>query len=262
VADLEHLGVALVRAPNPGPLTRSGTNTWVIGRDPGWVIDPGPAITEHLDAVAAEARARGGAGGIAVTHDHADHVAGLEGLRERLGDDVPVAAATVDAREPDAAADDRGLGAAAPPAVALADGDAFGPLRALALPGHSDDHLVFVAGRVAFTGDAVLGEGSVFLAGRLAEYLDGLRRLRALELEAICPGHGPPVWEPAARIDEQIAHRLDRERRLVAALERGLRTEDDLLAAAWDDAPPELRGAATLTLRAHLEKLRDEQRLP
>jgi glyoxylase-like metal-dependent hydrolase (beta-lactamase superfamily II) len=252
---LAALGVVLARAPNPGPLTLSGTNTWVLGRDPAWVIDPGPALTGHLDAVAAEVRARGGAGGIAVTHDHADHVQGLDGLRERLGDDVPVAAAGAD--EPELASAE-----ATPRVVTVGDGDSFGPLRALAVPGHSEDHLVFVAGDVAFTGDALLGEGSVFVIGHLGEYLDGLRRLRELDLAVICPGHGPPVWDPRARLDEQIAHRLDRERRLLDALERGLRTEDELLDAAWEDASPELRGAAALTLQAHMEKLRDERRLP
>ena len=103
-----------------------------------------------------------------------------------------------------------------------ADGDTFGPLRVLALPGHSDDHLAFVAGRAALTGDAVLGEGSVFVSGDLAGYLDGLRRLRALELDVLCPGHGPPVWDVRAKLDAYLDHRLDRERRLLAALERGL----------------------------------------
>jgi glyoxylase-like metal-dependent hydrolase (beta-lactamase superfamily II) len=226
VRDLADHDIALVRAPNPGPLTLSGTNTWVVGRDPAWLVDPGPALPEHLDAVAAEVARRGGAGGIAVTHRHSDHVGGLDALRERIGA-VPV--------EP-------------------------GPLDALPFPGHSDDHVVYVHGRAAFTGDAVLGEGSVFVESRLAAYLDGLRRLRALDLAVLCPGHGPPVWDPRAKLDGYLAHRLDRERRLLAALERGLRTEDELLDAAWDDAPAELRPVAALSLRAHLEKLREEGR--
>jgi glyoxylase-like metal-dependent hydrolase (beta-lactamase superfamily II) len=229
--DLADHDVALVRADNPSPLTLTGTNTWVVGR---WVVDPGPALDAHLDAVAA---AVGPAEGIAVTHDHADHVEGLEGLRARLGD-VPVVSARAGA----------------------ADGDVFGPLRVLALPGHSDDHLAFVAGRAAFVGDAVLGEGSVFVSADLAGYLDGLRRLRELDLAVLCPGHGPPIWDVRAKLDEYLAHRLDRERRLVAALERGLRGEDELLDAAWSDAPAELRPFAAVSLRAHLEKLRAEGR--
>jgi glyoxylase-like metal-dependent hydrolase (beta-lactamase superfamily II) len=107
----------------------------------------------------------------------------------------------------------------------------------------------------------VLGEGSVFVSGRLREYLAGLRRLRELPLDVLCPGHGDEVWDPAAKLDEYLAHRAERERKLVAALEAGARAEDELLDAAWDDAPRELRGAAAITLRAHLEKLRSEGRL-
>jgi glyoxylase-like metal-dependent hydrolase (beta-lactamase superfamily II) len=214
-----------VRAPNPGPLTLSGTNTWIAGSDPAYVVDPGPALGEHLDAVAAAVADRGGPGGIALTHDHGDHADGLEGLRKRLGD-IPVAR-----------------------------GATLGPLEALPLPGHSADHVAYVFGKAAFTGDAVLGEGSVFVSADLAAYLDGLRALRALELELLCPGHGPPITDPRAKLDEYLEHRLDRERRLLAALERGLRTEDELLDAAWPDAPPPLRPFAAITLRAHLEKL-------
>jgi glyoxylase-like metal-dependent hydrolase (beta-lactamase superfamily II) len=239
--ELAALGVARLRAENPGPITLSGTNTWVVGRDPAWVVDPGPALDAHLDAVAAEVAARGGAGGIALTHDHPDHVEGVDGLRARLGA-VPVAAARF------------------PSDVRPADGDAFGPLRVLATPGHADDHLAFVAGRAAFTGDAVLGEGSVFVANRLREYLGALRRLRALDLAVLCPGHGDPVWDVRGRLDAYVAHREDREARLVAALERGIRDRDELLDTVWDDAPPALRDLAALSLAAHLEKLREEGR--
>jgi glyoxylase-like metal-dependent hydrolase (beta-lactamase superfamily II) len=239
--------VALVRAANPGPFTLSGTNTWLVGRDPCWIVDPGPALDDHVAAVAAEAARRGGAGGIAITHDHADHVEAVPALRERLGG-PPVAAA----RHSDAD-------------VRLGDGDRIGPLRVLATPGHAPDHLAFVTGPVALTGDAVLGEGSVFVApdpGAMAAYLAGLRRLRGLGLELLCPGHGPPVADPAAKLDGYIAHRLDRERRLVAALGEGLRSADALLARVWDDAPASLRCAAAVTLAAHLEKLAEEGRLP
>jgi glyoxylase-like metal-dependent hydrolase (beta-lactamase superfamily II) len=214
----------------------------VVGRDPAWVVDPGPDDAAHLDAVAAAVAARGGAGGIALTHDHLDHAGGVAGLRERL--DAPVAAA-------------RG-----PVEVPLGDGDRFGPLEAIPVPGHAADHLVFLAGPVCFTGDAVLGQGSVFVASDLAAYLVALRRLRERDLELICQGHGPLVRDPAAKLDEYIAHRLDRERRLVDALAAGARSVEELLDRAWDDAPAALRPAAAVTLAAHLDKLADEGRLP
>jgi glyoxylase-like metal-dependent hydrolase (beta-lactamase superfamily II) len=229
VSELARHDIALVRAGNPGPYTLSGTNTWIVGRDPAWVVDPGPALDSHVAAVAAEVESRGGAGGIAITHDHADHVQGLGALQERLG------------------------GVAVGP----------GPLRELALPGHSDDHVVFLwRDAVCFSGDAALGEGSVFIASRLREYMEGLRRLLDEPLELICPGHGPVVTDPAAKIRGYLAHREERERKLLAALQAGLTDEDDLLDAAWDDAPPVLRAAAALTLRAHMAKLREEGRCP
>ena len=256
--DLERHDVALVRADNPGPFTLSGTNTWLVGRDPCWVVDPGPALPAHLDAVLETAAQRGGIGGIAVTHDHPDHAEGIAELRDRAGG-PPVAMA----RLPEAAA---GRGARDEAGwVALRDGDRIGPFLALSTPGHAPDHLAFVAGTVCFAGDAVLGEGSVFIApdpGALRGYLEALGRLRALDLELLCPGHGPPVTDPAAKLDEYVAHRLDRERRLVAALDAGKRTVDELLDAAWSDAPAILRPAAAVTLAAHLDKLEEEGRLP
>ena len=140
-----------------------------------------------------------------------------------------------------------------------------GPFRALATPGHSADSVCLVAGGLCFTGDTVLGQGSVFIApgeGSLSAYLTSLRRLRELELDVLYPGHGPPVSDPAAKLDEYIAHRLERERRLLDALDAGLRGRDELLDSAWSDAPPALRDFAALSLASHLEKLAEEGRLP
>jgi glyoxylase-like metal-dependent hydrolase (beta-lactamase superfamily II) len=235
-----------IRADNPGPLTLSGTNSWIVGRHPAWLIDPGPALGTHLDSLTAELERRGGLAGIALTHDHPDHAEAVPELRRRFPRATLAAArGTVD--------------------ETLADGAVFGPLRALATPGHAPDHLAYVSGEIGFTGDAVLGAGSVFIfpdPGALAGYLDGLRRLRARGLAVLGPGHGPPVADAGARIDEYLAHRLDRERRLLAALDEGRRTVDELLAAAWEDAPAVLRPAAAVTLAAHLDKLADEGRLP
>ena len=235
-----------IRAANPGPFTLSGTNSWIVGRDPAWLVDPGPALDEHLAALTEEIERRGGLGGIVLTHDHADHAEAVPAIRERFAG-APLAAARGDVD------------------VRLADAGRVGPFEAVATPGHAPDHLAYVVGDVALTGDAVLGEGSVFIApdpGALASYLDGLATLRRRELSAIGPGHGPPVADPAAKLDEYIAHRLDRERRVVAALDAGKRSVAELLDDVWDDAPPQLRMAATVTLAAHLDKLADEGRLP
>jgi glyoxylase-like metal-dependent hydrolase (beta-lactamase superfamily II) len=241
--------VRRIRADNPGPLSLSGTNTYVVGRGPAWVVDPGPALEAHVAAVAAEVAARGGLGGIALTHRHADHDEAVPALLAAAGS-APVAAAH----------GERDLDLAADPSAA-------GPLRALPTPGHAPGHVAFVleTERIGFTGDAVLGEGSVFVQpgpGSLAGYLDGLRALRELGLATLHPGHGPEIADPRAKLEEYLAHRLEREQRLLAALGEGRRSVDELLDSAWSDAPRELRPAAALTLAAHLDKLAEEERLP
>jgi glyoxylase-like metal-dependent hydrolase (beta-lactamase superfamily II) len=120
-------------------------------------------------------------------------------------------------------------------------------------------------GSAALTGDAVLGEGSVFIypdPGALRGYLDGLRRLAERDPAVIGPGHGPAVEDAPAKLEQYIAHRLEREQRLVEALAAGLRTTGELLDEVWDDAPEVLRPAAAVTLAAHLDKLEEEGRLP
>ena len=238
--------VAGVRANNPSPLSLSGTNSWIVGRDPAWLIDPGPPLPEHLNELAQQIEQRGGLGGVALTHDHHDHAEAVPEL-VKMYPGVPLAAAR-------GAVD-----------VTLKDGDRFGPLEAIATPGHAPDHLAFIHGPVLFTGDAVLGEGSVFIApdpGALRLYLEALERLKTRVPQLICPGHGPLVTDPIAKLDTYIEHRLERERKLVEALDGGERGVEGLLDAAWADVPAFLRPAAAVTLAAHLDKLSEEGRLP
>ena len=150
--------------------------------------------------------------------------------------------------------------------VTLSDGEQCAGLRAIATPGHSTDHVCFLTGDgVCFSGDLVLGEGSTIVppeGGSLAAYMGSLARLQALELELICPGHGPWVTDPEAKLAEYVEHRAMRERRLLAALERGERSRERLLAEVWDDVPAGLRPAAAAAMEAHLQKLDGEGRLP
>lgn len=235
-----------LRADNPGPFTLTGTNTWIVGSSPAWLVDPGPDLYDHAMAVIAEAERRGGLGGIALTHDHSDHSGAVATVRQRFPH-VPLAAARGDV--------DR----------LLRDGSRFGPLEAVSTPGHAPDHVAFIVGSAGLTGDAVLGQGSVFIApdpGALTRYLEALRTLRRRDLTVLLPGHGPPVSDPSSKLDEYVAHRLERERRLVEGLDAGARTVDEMLDAAWSDVPEALRPAATVTLAAHLDKLQAEGRLP
>lgn len=198
------------------------------------VIDPGPDDAGHLESVRVVAEKRGGIGLVLLTHSHGDHAAGAE----RLGVEV----------------------------VLPAGGEEHGGLRALATPGHATDHVCFLtADGVCFSGDLVLGEGSTFVppdGGSLAAYMDSLRLLQAEPIELICPGHGPWVTDPTAKLAEYVEHREMRERRLLAALERGERSKQALLADAWSDVPTALRTAAALVMEAHLQKLEAEGLLP
>lgn len=242
---LSAVDVELVRAGNPGPFTLEGSNSWLVGRDGCWIVDPGPEIDSHLDLLAEQAQRRGGVEGIVLTHGHGDHADGLAGLLARVGN-VPVGAAEVGS-------------------VRLVDGERFGPFEVLETPGHAPDCLSFLAGPALFTGDAVLGHGSVFVApdpGAMTGYLGALERLLELEATVLCPGHGPVVLDPQAKLSEYLDHRLDRERRLLDALDDGLRTTDELLDRVWADAPGELRGAALLTLVAHLDRLTEDGLVP
>jgi len=229
-----HPEILRLVAPNPGPMTHEGTNTYLYGADPCVAIDPGPADAGHVEAVRAAGEERGGIGLVLLTHSHGDHAAGAE----RLGVET----------------------------VLPGDGEEHGGLRALATPGHAADHVCFLtADGVCFSGDLVLGEGSTFVppdGGSLAAYMDSLRRLQGERIELICPGHGPWIADPAAKLAEYVEHREMRERRLVAALERGEGSRAALLAEVWDDVPDEVRPAAALVMEAHLQKLEAEGRLP
>ncbi|HET8638951.1 MAG TPA: MBL fold metallo-hydrolase [Solirubrobacterales bacterium] len=246
-----HPGILRLVAPNPGPMTGEGTNTYLYGAGPCTVIDPGPDDAGHIEAVSAAAAERGGIGLILLTHSHGDHTDGAERLAaaeaQRLRSQVA------------------GPPPEAPPVILPEDEEEHGGLRAVATPGHAPDHVCLLSGGICFSGDLVLGEGSTFVppdGGSLAAYMDSLRRLQAEPLELICPGHGPWVVDPAAKLAEYVEHREMRERRLLAALERGERSREALLAEAWDDVPEQMRPAAALVMEAHLQKLGSEGRLP
>jgi glyoxylase-like metal-dependent hydrolase (beta-lactamase superfamily II) len=225
-------------------MTLEGTNTYLYGSGPCAVIDPGPEDGSHLDAVRAAANERGGIGLILLTHSHGDHADGAERLALAAASDRP----------------------GAPPVVLPADGEEHAGLRAVGTPGHAPDHVCLLSWNgVCFSGDLVLGKGSTFVppdGGSLAAYMDSLRRMQTEEIELICPGHGPWITDPAAKLAEYVEHREMRERRLLTALERGERSRLALLAEAWDDVSVELRPAAALVMEAHLQKLAAEGRLP
>jgi glyoxylase-like metal-dependent hydrolase (beta-lactamase superfamily II) len=229
-----HPEVLKIVAPNPGPMTLEGTNTYLYGADPCVVIDTGSEDEGHLGAIRAAAAERGGIGLVLLTHSHGDHAAGAD----RLGVEV----------------------------VLPAGGETHAGLRVLATPGHAADHVCFLSpDGVCFSGDLVLGLGSTIVPpgdGALAAYMKSLALLQAEEIELMAPGHGPWIEDPGAKLAEYVEHREMRERRLLAALDRGERSRAALLAETWDDIPIELLPMAAMAMESHLEKLGDEGRLP
>jgi glyoxylase-like metal-dependent hydrolase (beta-lactamase superfamily II) len=241
--------VRLVRANNPSAVTLDGTNTWIVGERDPVVIDPGPDDLEHLEAVLEEA---GPPSLVVLTHRHPDHAAGAERF-------AAMARAPLAAHSPGAGHADI-LEGAAP----ISDGqriDADGAkLVAVFTPGHARDHLAFFLEeeRALFTGDHVLGRGTTVIAwpdGDLTDYMRSLEKARALDAARVFPGHGPVIDDPAPVLDYYIAHRLEREQQVIAALDSGDREIPEIVARIYAAYDPALHAVAALSVRAHLEKL-------
>jgi glyoxylase-like metal-dependent hydrolase (beta-lactamase superfamily II) len=236
-------------APNPGPMTLDGTNTWVL-REPGddrcVVVDPGPLDDGHLRRIAEH----GPVAAILLTHGHFDHAEGAPRLHELTG-------APVVARDPSLCVD----------ADPLQDDDrrdvAGVEWLTVLTPGHSSDSvcLLLRGDRALLTGDTVLGRGTTVVAhpdGRLADYLDSLRRLRDLaqtDLDLLLPGHGPVLDAPLSVLDYYLAHRDERLAQVRAAVEGGARTASDVVQVVYADVDPVLWPAAEKSVRAQLDYL-------
>ena len=237
-----------VLAPNPGPFTGPGTNTWVV-TDSGEavVVDPGPVIDTHLEAIV---HAVGEAGPVAVvvTHTHPDHAPAANPLATRLG--VPA------------------IGFAAgpqfDPTETVVDGDRIAvggtAMTVVHTPGHTADHVCLVVEGVMFTGDHVMG-GSTVIIEDAAAYLDSLYRVIRVGPDHLCPGHGPEMPDAVPAVEAVIAHRRRREEEILAAVADGAGAVADIVAVVYPDVPTGLRPAAEQQVRVQIRKLVDEQRL-
>jgi glyoxylase-like metal-dependent hydrolase (beta-lactamase superfamily II) len=241
-----------VLAPNPGPMTLTGTNTYLLAdQDAVAVIDPGPDdLPEHLDAILDAAAPLGRITMVLVTHRHGDHLPLAFPLCTRTGA--------------------RLLGHSLLPGVQrpIADQEAcFGRLVALETPGHTVDSLCFFDPESGdlFTGDLVAGSGTVIVddtPGALAAYVGSLERLLALRPRRIHPGHGPLVDDAQAKLREYIDHRRQREQQvLVAVGSSGSATVEQLVAVIYTDVPSNLVPMAARNVRACLDKLLAEDRV-
>jgi glyoxylase-like metal-dependent hydrolase (beta-lactamase superfamily II) len=246
-------------APNPGPMTGPGTNTYLIGGRDVTVLDPGPDDPRHAAAIL---RATAGAiSCIVVTHTHRDHSPLAARLARETGAAVIGLAAPQDGRQDDSFV----------PTREPADGERLQlggcELLALHTPGHASNCVCYLlsAERLLFTGDHVLqGVSPVILPpdGDMQQYLASLDKLAAYDFDRIAPGHGDVVMEPKAALRALTAHRLAREAKVLRALQRaGATSPEALTALVYDDVGTDLHAWAQCTLLAHLIKLERDGRV-
>jgi glyoxylase-like metal-dependent hydrolase (beta-lactamase superfamily II)/8-oxo-dGTP pyrophosphatase MutT (NUDIX family) len=253
--------VVRLTAPNPGVMTGPGTNAYLLGDAACGiaVIDPGPAIDSHVQAILDTAA--GPIRWILCTHTHIDHSPGAAPLAARTGAEVLGMRAKHPERQDPTFA----------PARELAHGqrlEAAGcRLRVLHTPGHASNQLCFLDEdeRILFTGDHLMQGSTVVINppdGDMAVYLASLRSLLVEDLAYIAPGHGFLMGRPHEMVERVLVHRLARENKVLAELEaHGPATLEDLLPRVYDDVPPRMHPVASRSLLAHLLKLRDETRV-
>lgn len=245
-------GVCRLTAPNPGPMTGPGTNTYIIGTDEVVVIDPGVADGAHLNAIVQHAPGR--IRDILVTHKHPDHTTGAAELSAMTG--APVrgeATPLAGVYDPEFRLD-----------ATIAPGDVItcggARLEAVSTPGHTPDHLGFVLREqdLLFAGDAVMADVTVVILppdGDMRTYFDTLARLRQMALRALAPGHGRLLDAPHDEIEHIIEHRRQREAQILSLLAQAPASADDLVARIYPHISAALQPMARAQLTAHLLKL-------
>jgi glyoxylase-like metal-dependent hydrolase (beta-lactamase superfamily II) len=234
-------------APNPGLMTGPGTNTYIVNGVA--VIDPGPAIDSHIERILEFKNIKW----ILCTHTHLDHSPAAAALKKATGASLlgrPAPAGQDSTFKPD---------------FAVENGQRIElgqiSLRAIHTPGHASNHLCYLLEqtKMLFTGDHVMQGSTVVINppdGNMRAYLQSLERLLDEDIAIIAPGHGYLIGAPHREVKRLIAHRLNRERKVVAALERlGHPSIDDLLPLVYDDVPERIHRVAARSLTAHLEKL-------
>jgi glyoxylase-like metal-dependent hydrolase (beta-lactamase superfamily II) len=234
----------VVLAPNPGPMTLDGTNTWVLrapGSEGAVVVDPGPLHEAHLAAVAAQ----GPVELVVLTHGHFDHSEGAARFAELTG-------AKVRALDPRHRLGEEGL----------VDGDVIEAagleIRVAHTPGHSSDSLCFLLPDAVLTGDTILGRGTTVVAhpdGVLRDYLESLKRLRDLGDVTVLPGHGPELPHAGDAAQHYLDHREQRLEQVRAALAQGATTAREVVEIVYVDVDRVLWGAAEMSVRAQLDYL-------
>jgi len=251
-------GVRRLLAPNPSMMTGPGTNTYLLGEKEIAVIDPGPAMQDHVDAI--QELAAGQIKWILVTHTHPDHSPAAAKLAEATGAEQYGAAA------PQGRHQDQTFKAD----FIIADGDVFETdefcLQAIHTPGHASNHFCYLHEdrKWLFTGDHIINGSTVVIDppdGNMGDYLNSLERLKSVGMDAILPGHGEVMEQPQEAVDWLINHRLEREAKVIGALrEHPNATSRELVPLVYEDVDEKLHELAEHSLLAHLIRLEEELR--
>lgn len=248
--------VRRITAGNGSVFTGPGTNTYLVGKEEVTVIDPGPAMQEHIDVITAAAP---NIKQILVTHTHPDHSPGVRLLKEKL--DVPAyGMLTNSSKNQDQTFN---------PERILDDGEVFQEeeftIEVVHTPGHASNHLCFILKeeKLIFTGDHIMNGSTVVIGppdGNMKQYIQSLEKLKDYDIEKIAPGHGELLENPHEVADWIINHRLEREKKVFQALQEATKgTPDSLVEKVYDDVDSSLFPIAKASLLAHLIKLEEDQ---
>lgn len=251
-------GVVRITAPNPGMMTGPGTNSYIVGTTELAVIDPGPDIASHIDALVEAVGKR--LKWILCTHTHRDHSPAAAALKAATGAKIAGTACPQDGRQDECFAADR----------ILKDGDTVAipgaTFRAIHTPGHVSNHLCYLLEeqKLLFTGDHIMQGSTVVIGppnGSMQAYFDSLEKVSKLDVAAFAPGHGHLITTPQDEVRKLVTHRLKREGKVVDALRRNSPgTLEELVALAYDDVSPKIHSVAQRSLHAHLIKLVEDGR--
>lgn len=258
-----------VIARNPGPFTYTGTGVYIVGRGEVAVIDPGPDLAEHFDALKA-ALAGERVTHVLVTHHHLDHSPLAHPLARAFGAKVHGLPAPADHGEAASPGLEEGADDRFRPDVTLADGDVIGgpgwTLEAVTTPGHTSNHVCFALKEenALFCGDHIMGWSTTVITppdGDMGDYFASLAKVRARNFDVLWPTHGAPVREVGPFIDAYVAHRRAREAQILEALDAGLTTIKTMVPSLYAAVDPRLHPAAAHSVFAHMIQLVREGRV-
>lgn len=276
IAETLEPGLRRVLAPNPSPMTYRGTNTYIVGTRGLAVVDPGPVIADHLQAILNAVGPDQSITHIIVTHTHVDHSPLAAELSATCGAPVlafgnagagrsPVMSALAKAG---LAGGGEGIDTAFRADLVLRDGEVIEgdgwSLDVIHTPGHLGNHIALGLGDACLTADHVMGWASSLVSppdGDLTDFMASCRRLQERDWRVFYPGHGAPVTDPAGRLDWLVTHRLSREAAILDALDDGPSTARALAERIYTDTPAALLGAAERNVFAHLVDLVGQNRV-